>query len=141
MSRTRLIWDGDFRFTAVDSWGNAVALDGQEAGGRGARPSDLLPISLAACTAYDVVSILRKQRQELLGLEATVESQQDPDPPWRYRRIAVAYVAHGRVDQRKAQRALDLAESKYCSVSATLRETVDLAFSIMVAEGEGSARA
>ncbi len=92
----------------------------------------MLPISLAACTAYDIVNILRKQRQDLRSLEATIESLQDPDPPWRFRRITVRYVAVGDVDPAKAQKALDLSERKYCSVSETLRDVVALEFEIRV---------
>ncbi len=132
MSEQRLVWHDAFRFTGTDSWGNDVAIDATEGGGSGAKPADLLPISLAACTAYDVVNILRKQRQHLRALEATIHSEQDPDAPWMFRRITVRYVARGDVDPMKARKALDLSEQKYCSVSATLRESVDLRFEITV---------
>ena len=131
MSTTKLVWHEHFRFTGSDSRGRPVAIDAHM-DGKGAKPSDLLPISLAACTAYDIVNILYKQRQDLKELEATMESEQDPDPPWTFRRIAVKYVARGRVDPQKAQKALELSEQKYCSISATLRPVVELAFQIEV---------
>ena len=99
--------------------------------------SDLLPISLAACTAYDIVNILHKQRQDLKELEASMESVQDAEPPWRFRKIAVKYIARGNVDPGKAKKALALSEEKYCSISATLRPVVDLTFEIEV-EAEGA---
>ena len=131
MSTTKLVWHEHFRFTGEDSRGRPVAIDAHM-DGKGAKPSDLLPISLAACTAYDIVNILHKQRQELRELEATIESEQDPEPPWPFKRITVKYVARGRVDHEKARKALALSEEKYCSISATLRPVVDLSFQIEV---------
>lgn len=135
MSTTKLVWHEHFRFTGSDSRGRDVAIDAHM-DGKGAKPSDLLPISLAACTAYDIVNILYKQRQDLKELEARMESVQDPDPPWRFRKIAVKYIARGKVDPAKAKKALALSEEKYCSISATLRPVVDLTFEIEV-EAEG----
>ena len=92
--------------------------------GPGAKPSDLLPLSLAACTAYDVVEILRKQRQDLRGLEAIVTSTQDEDPPWTFRAIHIEWVVTGDVDLHKAERAVDLAERTACAVAATIGPVV-----------------
>ena len=133
MSEQRLHWDGGLRFTGTDAWGRTVALDAEQAG-TGAKPSDLLPLSLAACTAYEIVEILRKQRQELDALEALIETTQDDRPPWAFRRIAVRFTARGRVDPIKAQKALALSEHKYCSIAATIGSVVALEFSIAVAE-------
>ena len=138
MSTTKLVWHEHFRFTASDSRGRDVAIDAHM-DGKGAKPSDLLPISLAACTAYDIVNILHKQRQDLKELEASMESVQDAEPPWRFRKIAVKYIARGRVDPAKATKALALSEEKYCSISATLRPVVDLTFEIEVEPEAASA--
>ena len=91
--------------------------------------TDLVPISLAACTSYDVVTILRKQRQELRGLEVVLQTTQDPDPPWTFRAIHQHLVFTGDVDDRKAARAIDLAGSKHCAVAATLRSVVPITLS------------
>jgi len=131
MSVTRLVWHEKFRFTGFDSRGHEIPIDAHR-DGTGAKPSDLLPISLAACIAYDIVSFLYKQRQDLRALETTIESVQDEDPPWRFRSIAVHYVVHGTVDPVKAEKDMKLAEEKYCSISETLREVVDLTFDIQV---------
>jgi putative redox protein len=128
----RLEWRGDFRFEGIDSHGTPVPIDADFVAG--AKPSELLTISLAACTAYDVVNILRKQRQDLTALTATIESDQDAEAPWRFRRIAVRFTARGRVDATKAAKALALSEQKYCAVSATLRDAVELDFTIEVAD-------
>jgi putative redox protein len=94
-----------------------------------------LPVSLAACTAYDVVVILQKQRQELRGLEAVITSTQDPDPPWKFRAIDIEWVVTGSVDGHKAERAVEIAEGKYCAVAATIGPVVDLSHSVRIEPG------
>jgi len=94
-----------------------------------------LPVSLAACVAYDVVVILRKQRQDLQGLEVRIDAVQDSDPPWTFRSIHCHFVLKGAVDRAKAGRAIELAEAKYCAVAATLRSTVEISHSHEVVPG------
>ncbi len=126
MGEVKLEWTGDrLQFVGQTGYGEAVLIGGN-AEGPGAKPSDLLPISLAACTAYDVIEILRKQRQDLRELQVIVTSVQDPDPPWTFRSIHMRFVVAGTVEERKAERAIALAESKYCAVAATLRPVVAL---------------
>src|SRR5436190_12794166 len=130
MTDARLVWTGDrLQFVGTTAYGESLLLGG-DVEGPGAKPSDLLPISLAACTAYDVVEILRKQRQRLVGLEAVVRSEQDLDPPWTFRAIHITWIVRGEVDERKAARAVELAESKYCAVAATIKDVVKLSHSI-----------
>lgn len=132
MGSQTLVWRaGDDDFTGTDSMGRVshpMAVDGAP----GLKPSDMLPMSLAACTGYTMVQILRKQRQDLQELTATIESVQDADPPWRFRKIDVHFVARGNVDPVKAQKALDRAHEKWCSVSATLRDAVEIVFDVAV---------
>lgn len=134
--RQSLRWlagEGVPRFEGLDAWGHASAIGGDEAGD-GAKPSDLLPLSLAACTAHDVVVILRKQRQDLRGIEVAIETIQDRDPPWTFRRISLRFTITGRVDPERARKAIELTERKYCSVHATLRPVVELATTFEVIE-------
>src|SRR2546426_11277635 len=136
MTDVRLVWTGDrLQFVGTTAYGESLLLGG-DVEGPGAKPSDLLPLSLAACTAYDVVVILRKQRQELRTMEVVTRTTQDPDPPWMFREIHMHFVLTGGVDPAKAERAVDLAESKYCSVAATLRDVVSLTHSVEVAAAE-----
>lgn len=93
----------------------------------GVNGADLLPLSLIGCSAWDVVSILEKQRQHITGLEVTAESERDPDPPWRYRKIRITYRLTGRaLDGASIERAIELSEQKYCSIYATLRDVVEI---------------
>lgn len=129
MGDVTLRWSGEgLSFVSQPTYGDPI-VTGDDPEGPGAKPSDLLPISLAACTVFDVVVILRKQRQDLRGLEVQVTSEQDPQPPWTFRSIHMHFVLTGTVDDHKAGRAIDLAESKHCSVAATLRPVVRLTHS------------
>jgi putative redox protein len=135
MGEVKLRWTGErIQFVGDTGYGDAVRVGGDPEG-PGAKPSDLLPLSLAACTAYDVVEILRKQRQDLHALEAIVTSTQDDDPPWTFRAINVEWVMTGPVDQRKAERAVDLAERASCAVAATIRPVVSLTHTVRIQPG------
>ncbi|MFN8533255.1 MAG: OsmC family protein [Dehalococcoidia bacterium] len=131
MGFQRLVWREGAVFTGVDSWGHQVEIGG-DGQGVGLKPSDLLPLSLAACTAYDLVTILAKQRQQLSGLEAAIESEQEADPPWTFRAITVHFTLRGDLDPKKVARALQLSEERYCSVAATLRSVVRLSFDYQI---------
>jgi putative redox protein len=132
MADVTLAWTGDrIQFVGTTSYGDPVLVGGNH-DGPGAKPSDLLPLSLAACTAYDVVVILRKQRQDLHRLDVTVHSTQDPEPPWTFRAMHSRFVLTGTVDPKKAAKAVDLAEKKYCATAATLRSVVRLTHEVTV---------
>jgi putative redox protein len=118
----RLVWRGGLSFEGEDSWGHRVAISGERVTD-GAKPSDLLPLSLAACLSYDVVEVLRKKRQDLDTLEVTVSSEQEDVSPRRFVRIALRFEVGGDVDPAAARRALELAE-KNCPVLATVAPTV-----------------
>jgi len=135
MGEVRLRWTGErIQFVGDTGYGDAVRVGG-DADGPGAKPSDLLPLSLAACTAYDVIEILRKQRQDVHGLDAIVTSAQDEDRPWTFRAIHVEWVVTGPVDQQKAERAVDLAERTSCSVAATIAPVVRLTHTVRIQPG------
>jgi len=93
----------------------------------GVNGADLLPLSLIGCAAWDVISILKKQRQRVKAMEVSAESEREDEPPWRFRCIRILYRIYGQdLDPERVQRAIDLAENKYCSVYVTLKAAVDL---------------
>lgn len=135
MNEVRLTWTGDrLQFVGRTGYGDLISVGG-DTDGPGARPSDLLPISLAACTAYDVVVILHKQRQDLRALEAVITSTQDDEPPWTFRAIDIEWVVTGAVDQHKAERAVEIAEGKYCAIAATISPVVSLSHHVRIEPG------
>ncbi len=101
----------------------------------GVKPSDLLLFSAAACSAYDVVEILGKQKQPLQDLKITCRGDQMSEPPYRFTHIHLHYVAYGDIDPEKLEKAIRLSEEKYCSVMATLRFGVELTSDFEILEG------
>jgi len=133
MGTTKLTWHDGQRYTGTDSWGNAVVpIDSDRS--HGSKPSDLLPISVAACAAYTMVEILRKQRQMITALEASITSKQQDEAPWAFETIDVVFTIGGDVAIDKARKALELSHEKYCSVAASLRASVAMTFTIELAD-------
>lgn len=98
----------------------------------GLKASDLLLLSAAACTAYDVISILKKQREPVSGLEIVCTGEQLSDPPFKFVGIKIKYVIKGKIDKRKLEKAIYLSEEKYCSVISTLKPTMDFESSVEI---------
>lgn len=90
----------------------------------GMKPSDLLLLSVASCTAYDVLEILSKQRAPLEDLKVRCSGDQLSDPPYTFTKIQLQYEVKGAVDVSKLERAIRLSEEKYCSVISTLQQGV-----------------
>ena len=101
----------------------------------GVNGSDLLPLSVAGCAAWDIISILKKQRQNVTGFHAWAESEREPEPPWRYKRIHLRYTISGHnLDAQQVRRSVELSETKYCSTLATLRQAVEITSEIELVE-------
>jgi putative redox protein len=121
MATATVRWLNDMNFVGVDSTGHSVVLSGQK-NGIGVSPSQMLLVALAACSAVDVVGILEKKRKKLNLLEVTATGEQDPEPPWAYRKIHVKYRLGGtNLTSKAVEQAIGLSQEKYCSVAATLR--------------------
>lgn len=127
MASAMVRWITKGQFLAVDSGKHSVVLSTQdEENGIGMKPSELLLAAVGGCSAVDVVNILQKKRQQLTGLEIHVSGEQDPDPPWTFRKIHVRYIVRGRdLSEKAVADAIRLSEEKYCSVSTTLSQVVD----------------
>lgn len=121
MALTTVRWIGDKKFVGTDSTNHSVVLSTPD-DGIGMKPSELLLVALAACTAVDVVDILQKKRETLTRLEIQASGEQDSDPPWAFRKIHLKYILGGKnLQEKSVAQAIELSEEKYCSVSATLR--------------------
>jgi len=83
-------------------------------------------MALGACTATDVVSILKKKRQKLESLEVICSGQRAPEPPTVWIKLEILYRLRGSLDEVAVKRAIELSEKKYCSVSAMLQKTATL---------------
>ena len=129
MSKTVAVtWLQSLQFVGTDSSKHSVVLSGQsEADGVGMKPAELLLVSLAGCTAYDVVNILRKKRKKLLHVRVSAEGSYSDKPPYPIVRIHLHYVVSGYdLSERDVAKAIQLSREKYCSISATLEPGVEI---------------
>jgi putative redox protein len=113
----------------TDSRGQSVAIGfdrTQEPSKMGIKPSDLLLLAAAACSTYDVVTILEKQREPLQKLSVTCTGEQIKESPYRFVSVHLHYTVTGEVDPKRLERAIQLSEENYCSVLATLRPAVEI---------------
>lgn len=126
MGTATVKWIGGKQFVGIDSTHHSVVLSTPDEG-VGIKPSELLLIAVASCTAVDVVEILEKKRTPLTYLEISATGEQDQDPPWTFRKIHVHYRLGGKnLTEKSVTQAIQLSEEKYCSVAATIRATAEI---------------
>jgi putative redox protein len=134
MGATTVKWISGKQFVGIDSTKHSVVLSTPDEG-VGIKPSELLLIALASCTAVDVVEILAKKRMPLDHLEIQCTGEQDQDPPWTFRKIHLRYIVGGKgLTEKAVAQAIQLSEEKYCSVAATVRATAEIATEFEVLE-------
>jgi putative redox protein len=108
------------RFAVTLGSGHTIVLDDGQSD-QGPRPSELVGAALAGCTAMDVISILRKKRQQVTGYEVRVTGVQGEDHPHAFSRFDVLHVVEGEdLDPEAVRRAIELSATKYCAVGSTL---------------------
>lgn len=138
MANIALKWAGadSQMFIGRDSFGHVLLAgtwrseDAEWREWRAIKPSDLLLLSLASCSAHDVVMILGRQRQTLRELYVEVDGDQLEDPPYNFTKIHLHYIVTGEaLDERKVARAIRLSEERYCSVAATIRGVAEISHS------------
>lgn len=132
------LWRGGLMFEAKSNSGFPVVMDGDSKAG--VSPMEMLVMGLAGCTGADVIDILRKKRQDVTALEIRVTGQRADEHPRRYTAIEVIYTVTGHgVDPEAVRRSIELSETKYCSVSATLREAAPITSRYEIREAEPTA--
>ena len=120
-------WRGEgLRFDGVTPDGIVALAGGGEERGLGPTPMQLLLVAVGACTGIDVVTILKKMRQPLESLSIEVIGDKAERLPEPFTAVEIVYHLRGDLDEAKVRRAIELSESKYCSVEATLRGGVAL---------------
>lgn len=141
----RVNWKKGLSFTGTADSGFELPL-GADPGVGGAndgfRPLELMAISLAGCTAMDVISILSKKQQDVTGFEVQVHAEQAEHPPRVFTRAVITYRITGRqVDEAAVRRAIELSAVRYCPAQAMLGKAMlmDLHYEIWT-EGSGNAK-
>jgi putative redox protein len=132
MQTASVKWTGHQQFTAVSPSGHSVPIDSDRETNTAPGPMELLLMALGACTATDVISILKKKRQELQSLEVVCSGERAADPPKVWTKIEIVFRIRGKVDEAAAIRAIELSEQKYCSVSAMLQKTAAVSWKLEI---------
>ena len=125
--KARIKWVENVTFVAESGSGHAIVIDGPpEGGGRnlGVRPMEMLLMGMGACTAFDVIHILRKGRQKVTDCVAELSSERATEDPKVFTKIHVHFVVKGQgLTEQTVARALNLSAEKYCSASLMLGKT------------------
>ncbi len=120
--------------------GHGIVIDGApDIGGRnlGVRPMEMVLMGLGGCTAMDVLSILKKQRQNITDFAIEIEAQRREDPPKVFTDIQIRYIITGRdLKETHVKRAIELSAEKYCSVSAMLEKTAKITHDYSIVNSE-----
>jgi putative redox protein len=142
----KVTWQHDLSFTGSAESGFTLPLGAEPAVGGandGFRPLELMAVSLAGCTAMDVISILRKKQQAVTSFEVSVHAERADEYPRVFTRAIITYqVAGHSVDEAALVRAIELSATKYCPAQSMLSKAfpMDLVYIVYEDEGEGKCR-
>ena len=128
--KCRIKWLDHMSFVGESGSGHSVVMDGApDSGGRdlGIRPMEMLLLGLGGCTAFDVVSILHKSRQQISDCEVEIEAERATDIPKVFTKIHVHFIVSGKdLDPGRVARAVELSADKYCSASRMLGKAAEI---------------
>lgn len=138
-------WNGKMSFTGIAESGFSVDMDSDESTGgenSGFRPLELMALSLAGCTAMDVISILKKKKQDVTDFKVHVHASQQDEHPHVFTYIMIEYVISGKdIDPKAVERSIELSTTRYCPANAMLAKAVqiDTRYDIFEAVSGGAA--
>jgi putative redox protein len=129
-------WKHDAIFEAVTESGNRILFDTDAPYAHGPSPVEAVLAALCSCTSVDVVSILKKKRQEITGLRVSAVAERAAEPPRIFTHIKLTYAVHGKLSRKAVESAVSLSKNKYCSVSKMLEKSVVIDYEIVYPDGE-----
>lgn len=131
-------WLDHMSFVGESGSGHSIVMDGApDVGGRdmGVRPMEMVLLGMGGCTAFDVVYILNKARQQLTGCHVELEAERATEVPKVFTKIHAHYVIKGKaLDEKKVERAVKMTAEKYCSVSIMLAASVEITHDFEIIE-------
>lgn len=137
---SKVVLRDDLIFTGYSGNGYSIPLDAAKAFGghdAGISPMELMLTALAGCTAMDVISILRKKKQDVTDFEVQVEGVRTDEHPKVYTEVWVKFIVTGRdINPQAVERAVALSRDTYCGVAATLRHTATMHYDIQIINAE-----
>ena len=126
---------GNELFSGRTPSGHVVVIDTDRERDSAPSPMELLLVALGSCTGVDVVSILKKKREEVTAYSIEVSGQRRAEHPRSYQRMELHHIVTGRnISERSVAQAIELSEQKYCSVAATFRPTAEIVSSFEIIE-------
>ncbi len=129
--------DDAFRLEASNVRGDKLYSDGSTkigAGEQGWRPMELLLVSLAGCSAIDIISVLKKQRQTISDFKIDIDGEKVDGIPSPYKSIDIHFTITGSVKDVKMKKAIDLTKGKYCSVYFSLHPDIEVTYTYTLVE-------
>lgn len=134
MQTARVRWIEAEQFLVTTPSGHAIAFDCDRERNTGPGPMEMLLGALGTCTATDIALILKKKRQQLAGLEVSVSGERAPTPPTIWTKIEMVYRLRDRRDEKAVRYAIELSQSKYCSVAAMLGRVASITYQYEILE-------
>lgn len=139
MSTTaKISWVDGALFVAEGGSGHTITMDGApDVGGRNlaSRPMEVLLMGMGGCTAIDVVSMLKKQRQDIEGVEVSLVAERADDHPKVFTSVKLVYTVRGRkLSRALIERAVSLSDEKYCSATAMVKRSANVTNEIVLVE-------
>ncbi|MBV9834397.1 MAG: OsmC family protein [Alphaproteobacteria bacterium] len=132
----RITWVQDALFVGESGSGHTITMDGSpDVGGRNlaARPMEMVLIGMGGCTAIDVASMLRKQRQDVRDIIVELEAERAEDHPKVFNQVKVIYRVRGKkLNRALVERAVSLSDEKYCSATAMIRKSANVTHQIVL---------
>ncbi|MCX7845726.1 MAG: OsmC family protein [Dictyoglomaceae bacterium] len=130
---TKIVWNGNMRFTGTTPSNFSINMDASlEHGGedQGPRPMELILVALGGCTGMDVISILQKMKEKVESFEIKISGERAEEHPKVYKKVHLEYIFKGEnLKEENIKKAIELSQTKYCSVSAILRGTAEVTYS------------
>ena len=137
MQTAAVKWIGEQEFVATSPSGHAMVMDSDRESNKAPGPMELVLMALGACTATDVVIVLKKKRQKLESLEVVCSGERAAEPPTVWTKLEIVYRLRGELDEGAVKHAIELSEEKYCSVSAMLKKTAKISWRYEILRDEG----
>ncbi|MBK7708148.1 MAG: OsmC family protein [Acidobacteria bacterium] len=130
-------WAGDDLYIGTSPSGHSITVDTKGENKTAPSPVELLMIAVAGCTAVDVVSILQKKRQKITAYRAEISGTRREDHPRAFTSFHIHHLVYGHdVSEQAVARAIELSDTKYCSVAATVRPAAEIETTFEIIESE-----
>jgi putative redox protein len=138
-TKATVLYAGDELFIGISPSRHAITLDTNHERSAAPSPVELLLLALGSCTGIDVVSILEKKRLKVSAYRIEISGVRREEHPRSYRTMTVHHIITGQgISRRAVEQAIELSATKYCSVAATLRPTVEIHSSFEIIEEAGN---